>query len=60
MRELGFVKTALHGCARGLRGSNGNFKENPGRLHPHLMTWLRDLSAYVTARMSMLRPEAGN
>eukprot|EP00959_Pyramimonas_sp_CCMP1952_P082526 1724448-Pyramimonas_sp.AAC.1 len=29
MRELEFVKTALHGCACGLRDSKGNFMKKP-------------------------------
>eukprot|EP00959_Pyramimonas_sp_CCMP1952_P444330 9302965-Pyramimonas_sp.AAC.1 len=29
MRELEFVKTALHGCAYGLKDSKGNFMKNP-------------------------------
>eukprot|EP00959_Pyramimonas_sp_CCMP1952_P156340 3269540-Pyramimonas_sp.AAC.1 len=29
MRELEFVKTALHGCAYGLKDSKGNFMKKP-------------------------------
>eukprot|EP00959_Pyramimonas_sp_CCMP1952_P052579 1099386-Pyramimonas_sp.AAC.1 len=29
LRELDFVKTALHGCAYGLKDSRGNFMKKP-------------------------------